>query len=97
MNKKELLKTELKNSNLIASFYRQYTPRDVVYNTNHKNWHIAEGAGYGSTIRLNYGIDMLKEVIKQKNISLVADKLRQDKKQNKYFWIGMKLASKADK
>ena len=96
MNKKEFLQMELKNSNLIASFYKQYTPHDVVYNTEHKNWHIAEGAGYGSTIRLNYSVDVLKEVIKQKNISLVADKLRQDKKQNKYFWIGMKLASKAE-
>lgn len=96
MNEKEFIQMKLKNSDLIAGFYKRFTPSNVVYDTNHKNWHISEGASYGSTIRLYYGTEMLKEVIKQINISLVADKLRQDKKQNKYFWIGMKLASKAE-
>ena len=97
MNAKEIIKNDFKKSGLISFIYRKYTPSNgVTYNTNHKNWHIAEGVGYGSSIRLNYGLDMLKKVLETKNISLVADKLRQDKEQNKYFWVGMKLACNAE-
>lgn len=83
-------------SNFVSLVYRKYTPLiGGLYDVTHKNWHIAEGANYAHTIRTIYGDAVLAEVISNKDISIVSDKLRQDKKTNNYFWIGMKLAQKA--
>lgn len=55
-------------------------------------WHVWNGFSYGRTILSSEGGEILKKVISTREISWC--KLRQDKKINKYFWIGMKIAQK---
>lgn len=79
---------------LIEPLYRDYTPvKGGVYDVKHKNYKIGYGAGYAAAMYTHDGLEVVEKCFKEKSIKYSG--LRQDKRPDKYFWIGFKIARKA--